>query len=559
MTSSASQNPRPTRHWIYLAILMGISLGLGGYGWHRTMQQTLGHSSPWEVIEHTLDLLHADVVEIVELKYQPHWALAVSKFTTKLLLAAALIETALLLSHQRLRLWQFQFLRSRSTGHLVVIGLGNHGRQLLHEALADSGDRRRWVAGVDVLADAPGSGEALRGRTAVFIHGNAEDPAILSAAGVDRADRVVILAGTDDSNVRLAIAVARHAAERHGSPHILVGISSSTLLEGIREQLARILPRSDAAGIGPTVRLINFRSVALRAILLEVAEQFVLKTKGLRAISVLVAAPPVFTADFLKVAIPFLQLSGEERPKIAVCAPVEVEASFHRNHPENERVADVRFLPIPAAEAGLATELKGMHFDVALVAQDQTVNALHAAGLCLGSSWFHVDHVYAVLQQEPGLESIADSRMSVRSVFTLGRQGLEFGDRGLEEEARANHEAYLAGQKPEARQGQPDWSALDESRKESNRWAVLARRIKQMLWKSLPESERPSALEQLAIAEHNRWMAEKIMLGWRRGCGPDGKQDREHRLHPDICLWSELTEPARDKDRVQVREALRSK
>ncbi len=38
-----------------------------------------------------------------------------------------------------------------------------------------------------------------------------------------------------------------------------------------------------------------------------------------------------------------------------------------------------------------------------------------------------------------------------------------------------------------------------------------------------------------------------------------GKQDREHRLHPDICLWSELTEPARGKDRVQVREALRSK
>jgi Trk K+ transport system NAD-binding subunit len=520
------------------------------------MQQTLGHSSTWEVIEHTLDLLHADVVEIVELKYQPHWALAVSKFSTKLLLAAALVETALLLFHQRLRLWLFHFLRSRSTGHLVVIGLGNHGRQLLHEALSDSGEPRRWVAGVDVFADAPGSGEALRGSTSVFIHGNAEDPTILSAAGVDRADRVVILAGTDDNNVRLAIAVARHAAERQGNPHILVGISSSTLLEGIREQLARVLPKPDAAGTGPTVRLINFRSVALRAILLEVAEQFVLKTKSHRAISVLVAAPPAFTADFLKLAIPFLQIFGAERPRIAICAPVEVEASFHRNHPEAERVADVRFLPVPAAEAGLALELEGMHFDVAIVAQEQTVNALHAAGLCLGSSWFHVDHVYAVLHQEPGLESIADSRMSVRSVFTLSRQGLEFGDRGLEEDAKANHEAYLAGLKPEARQGQPDWLTLDESRKESNRWAVLARRIKQTLWSRLAESERPAALEQLAIAEHNRWMAEKIMLGWRRGSNTEGKQDRERRLHPDICPWSELTEASRDKDRVQVREAL---
>lgn len=557
MTPSTSPNPRPTRHWIHLAILMGISLSLGAYGWHRTMQQALGHSSMWEVVEHTLDLLHADVVEIVELKYQPHWALAVSKFTTKLLLAAALIETALLLFHQRLRLWQFQFLRSRSSGHLVVIGLGNHGRQLLHEALAESDGRRRWVAGIDVLADAPGSGEALRGPTSVFIQGNAEDPAILSTAGVERADRVVILAGTDDTNVRLALAVAHHAADRGGSPHILVGISSSTVLEGIREHLARALPCPVAAGTGPTVRLINFRSVALRAILLEIAEQFVLKTQGSRPISVLVAAPPGFTADFVKVAIPFLQLSGEERPRIVVCAPAEVEASFHRNHSEAERVADIRFLPIPAAEAGLARELEGYQFDVALVAQDQTVNALHAAGLCLGSSWFHVDHVYAVLQQEPGLESIADSRMTVRSVFTLGRQGLEFGNRALEDEAQANHEAYLEGLAPEARRGQPDWVTLDESRKESNRWAVLARRIKQTLWKDVPKSERPAALERLAISEHNRWMAEKIMSGWRRGAGPDGKQDREHRLHPDICPWSELTEDGREKDRVQVREALR--
>lgn len=529
-----------------------MSLALGAYGWHRTFQKALGHVDGWEVLEHTLDLIHADVVEVVELKFQQHWTLKVAKFATKILLAIALVETGLLVFRQQVRLWLFRLLKRRSTGHLVVMGLGDHGRQLLHEAAAREGCG--WVAGIDLHDDAPGAGEARQAERGVFVHGNGEDAAVLAAAAVERAGRVVILAGTDDTNVRLAAVVARHAADRGGRPQVIVGLSSSAILEGIRDRLTRVL----GAPRGAELRLVNFRAVALRAILRELAERFVRRTRGAQAIRVLVAAPPPFAADFLRAAIPFLQVSGEARPCFVVCGHPGAEQSFHRHHPEAARVAEVRWVDIPPGEAGLAQELEGQVFDVALVGQDQAVGALHAAELCLGSNWFRVEHVYAVLPQEPPVETLADGRLTVRSIFTLGRACEEFGHSGsLEAEARANHEAYLAGLEPESRAGQRSWEELEESRKESNRWAVLSRQIKRAQWEATTEEERGAAtLEHLAISEHQRWMAEKVMGGWRFGTGPDGRQDGSRRLHPDLQPWAALGEDTREKDRVQVRKAL---
>ncbi len=50
----------------------------------------------------------------------------------------------------------------------------------------------------------------------------------------------------------------------------------------------------------------------------------------------------------------------------------------------------------------------------------------------------------------------------------------------------------------------------------------------------------------LARLEHERWMGERLALGYAHG------PDRQGRMHPDLVPWEELPEEARAKDVAAV-------
>jgi hypothetical protein len=58
-------------------------------------------------------------------------------------------------------------------------------------------------------------------------------------------------------------------------------------------------------------------------------------------------------------------------------------------------------------------------------------------------------------------------------------------------------------------------------------------------------------IEALAIAEHRRWMAEKIVAGWRHAA----IRDDARQLHPSIRPYDELSEDEKQKDRNTVHAA----
>ncbi|MDX1966647.1 MAG: NAD(P)-binding protein [Planctomycetaceae bacterium] len=55
-------------------------------------------------------------------------------------------------------------------------------------------------------------------------------------------------------------------------------------------------------------------------------------------------------------------------------------------------------------------------------------------------------------------------------------------------------------------------------------------------------------LELMTEIEHNRWMSERLLDGWR--WGPTKSNDRKER--PQIIPWATLSEPEREKDRTQI-------
>ena len=64
----------------------------------------------------------------------------------------------------------------------------------------------------------------------------------------------------------------------------------------------------------------------------------------------------------------------------------------------------------------------------------------------------------------------------------------------------------------------------------------------------------PARLEQdleiLAETEHNHWMVERMLNGWRYA----KKRDNPKKLHPLLIPYAQLPETEKDKDREAIRE-----
>jgi TrkA-N domain len=123
--------------------------------------------------------------------------------------------------------------------------------------------------------------------------------------------------------------------------------------------------------------------------------------------------------------------------------------------------------------------------------------------------------------------------------------------------AVAIHRRWSAGQLAVGKEA-PSWSELDESRKESNRaqardMPVKLRSIGCAI-APLHDIRAPAfeftdeEFEMLAIAEHKRWVTERLKSGWR-----PGPKDIERKTTPYLIPFDELPGDIADLDRDAVR------
>lgn len=535
----------PRKFWPLLAILFALFIALGAAGWWRTLEEATGHAEPGLVIEKVVDMVAGEDAIVVNEKYDEHWMLLVGKWGIKAVLGAALFRSVLVLFRRRIRVWRFRRVR----GHRVFAGLGGQNADLaLREA-------RQGLVVAALVEDEhhPRQGE-LEEAGVLVLNGSPGDPQRLGAAGISRASRIVVAAAAgDDESIAVAEAIAATGADDGGrAGELLVCLDSRQTREFLNQRW-NLIVRPER---GWTTKLVGFEAAALRHLVTGMARELADLAAGAPpAPRLLVVADLEFTREFLRAAIPFLQISGESRPEYRVVIEDAEEAgAFALLHPAAPLVADVRFLAVPERLAPVCEELGDLEFDVAIVKQPSESRTLHLAEALLRSPRFRVRRVEAIVTHavKTGLGDDPDLRVS--SLFELGLNSAEFGELTLEDEARANHEAYLAGLPPAERAKGGGWRDLPENFKESNRWAVLHRRIKRGIWERTPEAGRQAMLEHLSICEHQRWSGEKAMDGWRHAELPS--QDKKRRLHPSIIPWGDLSESEKEKDRVQVRKAL---
>jgi len=61
-------------------------------------------------------------------------------------------------------------------------------------------------------------------------------------------------------------------------------------------------------------------------------------------------------------------------------------------------------------------------------------------------------------------------------------------------------------------------------------------------------------MDAMARREHDRWVAERLLAGWRPAAAGE-KRDNDLMIHDKLIGWDGLTEADRGNDVVQVRAA----
>lgn len=165
------------------------------------------------------------------------------------------------------------------------------------------------------------------------------------------------------------------------------------------------------------------------------------------------------------------------------------------------------------------------------------------------------------------LEDVAPEAIPA-GVHAFGHRGVMEDPDALTQErhdetARAIHEFYLEGRLGDgerigARESLREWEELPERYRADNRMVadchtlklrdIGARVVAGGPGRATLFRLRHDEQEELARAEHDRWMVAKLADGWEYGA----VRDDAARLHPDIVPYDSLSEAIKDLDREQV-------
>jgi hypothetical protein len=257
-------------------------------------------------------------------------------------------------------------------------------------------------------------------------------------------------------------------------------------------------------------------------------------------------------------------------PELDACIEscfIEGEISGRAMRPDPDHIAQAvaQAGPITCAYVCLADDTSG------LSAAAMLQRLLRAVGVPMPPTFVRLRDASAM--------SAADDQGGRASPTAFGDLGSilrasEFMAGAPDAAARDVHEAYRAALTPERRDDPSNrsaypWDRLDETRRQNNRDVVAhipakfaSAGIDPARWRGgvglprLGPGERlfhdASQLEVLAELEHERFLAQRRMDGWRRT--DLASQDESGRLHPTLVAYDALSEDVKELDRAIVRQ-----
>jgi hypothetical protein len=480
----------------------------------------------------------------------------IARILAPLVSGYAALSGLVLLFHDRFQQLRIPLMR----GHVVICGLGYVGSLF--------GDRLR-KAGYQVvvveLDPANSFLQACRSWRSPVILGDARLEATLREAGLQRAAQLLALCPDDAVNTEI-VAIARRnvTGRRRGQLRCLARIENSELC-----RLLRVQEANSNEGAQSSLDFFNIDEIGARLCL----DDFPISAGGNGAPHILVsrldamgtwlvkhAAWGWFTDRTDETPLWVTVVDDQARDRVrglldqypaleSVCRFIESSMS----------VRDLDRLDTMHAEAGAPPVTR------AYVSAYRDEDAIEAM-LRLRHDLDPTVPIVVALSRTDGVarlitDATASGELTNVNVFPALERTCtaEFVAGGsFERVAVAIHDRWRAGQLAVGKDA-PPWSDLDESRRESNR--AQARDIPVKLRSigcriaPLHDIRAPAfeftdeEFEMLAIAEHKRWVTERLESGWRLGL-----KDPERKTSPYLIPFEELPKDIADLDRDAVRQ-----
>lgn len=540
---------------------VGVAFLLGVYGFTRAYADAGIASTLAQNAFRAVRLIVGNFPQDLENRALPlalhvaRWALPLLTFWSTVALAWVQLRTPL----------RLMMIRARGD-HLVIAG-DEDGGLAAGAAMAElSGGRRvlLWVRDRRALWVQ----DAIE-RGAAEVERDADEPRADRLA-LDKARAVLLLGRDARANIALgAAAVEQAAAVRPaGDPvDIIVRVDDLDLrrsVEGRFEQGDRKTART---------RLVSLPDIAARQLSLDhpidgfARQEAAGKGKGGRTIITFGFTPTIERFVLRTLAGSHYRDGGKPAFRIHVPDAAEVEAGFRARHPAADSLAPLSFIAgridpgfVPAL---LRAALAEGRDPIAIMVDD--ADGDRALALALAADGFYQAEGRPAPPLLVRMDGSHDPRLGA-GIFAFGNRAAIAGTDLLLQDrhdmlARSVHDFYLEsrfaeGERIGARASMWEWEDLPESFRDDNRlvadcYQLKLRDIGARLTATVGPTFalEPDELEELSRAEHDRWMAAKLVQGWTYG----PTRDDARRIHPDIVPYDALSEAIRDLDREQVR------
>lgn len=470
-------------------------------------------------------------------------------------------------------------------------------------ALSLALDCRKRKDSVILIADGLAGETALglRRKGVIVLEGEATHLETLRTARAHHAAHVIAYEPDDTANLQIEAAVRRLVGDAKRKPPIGVHVAtrSAMLLREAREMRSAQM-RKKKTGLPPIdPKPFSLEEMAARALvqkesptLLSLAQQ--LGQDRLHFVFFGFDAAAEAVAERILMSLWSIHF---EAPRLTVLSPDHeaAEAGFRARHREafaNPGVwaADIAFLPFDWDTASVGGEVidsveqargkptaivvstgadpGNIHLSIALKRLCNNGQRWPVPIYMRETSQSEFSQQYARGDETPEL----DAYLLAFGAHQVNSTRARVIDGALDQGAAIAHEYYNKGlgqrgamSMRELQSAMKDWSDVLETYRAANRAVADAAMVK--VWdigfRAAAKGEKGETtitvpqelMEKMARREHDRWMAERLMSGWRP-TAPGEARNNDLMAHDKIVGWDQLNEADRNNDVVQVRAAM---
>jgi len=572
-------DPRRTSwtDWLLLGLAVTTTL-LGCYGFAAHLPQSHdcgGAGPPWflDPLYRTITLFEPSEANIRLGECYPYPEIAIARFTGIAALIVGGIRIFQQLFDAPIRRWRL----SRARHHHVFLGFGDIGQARAIE-LADRGNR---VVAVDASPNDVLINIAAR-HGILLVRGDARAPAVLRQARLDRAVEVTVALGDDSQSLAVAQLVDQWPVLSRGKRRTEVAITSPlirrALSQRVRTSSLEVFSMEEraAARLCQTARFF------------EIAD--LLGQRRLHLVFVGFApVVPSLAAHVLQSGV----LADFDKPLLTIVssAPGDARNRLLLEYPAITQLADLVFIAcdpllqssdivniVPAAAAPVTAVVVNMplvsaNLQIALAIRE----AAHRSGHWQAPIFLGADQLEAIPDADR-VQSDLHSPIETTRRFSQVLHAFEMSahlttlraGRARDVVAKAIHAAYAeafrrmtaAGQNPsQGGEALVDWDDLSHTYRQANR--RVADHLPAKLTSAgcyvprdtvgVPDGfdllAQAGMLDRLSALEHDAWMVERQLDGWRY----DPVRDNAERLHNDLVPFDQLPPETQELDRAQIR------